>query len=189
MNKANPNGHVAMRWWSILSLAVQFPLKSNDLLWPYFLDLYLIQYFFHTHTSFNWSGFFSILHLIYISCFIMSPELRRGELNLQLIFNYFQNQWHPGSLHSDLLIIFLVWNKISPNNSLNERLTLRIIKNITQIEQVAAYKLLTKNLVTAWCTFSKEISYALLEVFLTKLGLPRGESRDLSMPFCIEIKG
>ena len=95
VNKANPNGHVAMRWWSILSLAVQFPLKSNDLLWPYFLDLYLIQYFFHTHTSFNWSGFFSILHLIYISCFIMSPELRRGELNLQLIFNYFQNQWHP----------------------------------------------------------------------------------------------
>ena len=119
VNKANPNGHVAMRWWwSILLLAVQFPLKSNDLLWPYFLDLYLIQYFFHTHTSFNWSGFFSILHLIYISCFIMSPELRRGELNLQLIFNYFQNQWHPGSLHSDLLIIFfLVWNKFSPNNS------------------------------------------------------------------------
>ena len=72
----------------------------------------------HSHLSFNWSGFFSILHLIYISCFIMSPELRRGELNLQLIFNYFQNQWHPGSLHSDLLIIFfLVWNKFSPNNS------------------------------------------------------------------------
>ena len=112
VNKANPNGHVAMRWWSILLLAVQFPLKSNDLLWPYFLDLYLIQYFFHTHTSFNWSGFFSILHLIYISCFIMSPELRRGELNLQLIFNYFQNQWHPGSLHSDLLIIFF-WFEIN----------------------------------------------------------------------------
>ena len=65
VNKANPNGHVAMRWWSILSLAVQFPLKSNDLLWPYFLDLYLIQYFFHTHTS-------RLIDQVFLASFIWS---------------------------------------------------------------------------------------------------------------------